>query len=212
MKIGILVDASFSMQKRKQQTVDGFAEYLNGLSQGKTKGKRILLRTFNGKDGALTIDRFVKPKKCVGLTPINYKPAGLTPLFDAVVDMINDLSEAADESEKVVMVIMTDGEENYSVQHKDPKALSEMIESKKAGGNWTVLYLGADFDAWKGQDSMGLSAASQGNSMSYDTRDTKRVMRTMAAGTISLEGSERGATESFWKDAQESEQAKGKKS
>jgi hypothetical protein len=90
--------------------------------------------------------------------PIRLVPRGLTSLFDAVGKTITAVQERQakdDAGNKPIIMIVTDGCENNSVEWKaDPvKALCE----KCTADGWQFLYLGADVDAFAGAAAFGIS-------------------------------------------------------
>jgi hypothetical protein len=81
-------------------------------------------------------------------------PRGDTPLLDAVVRLAA-VAEARG-SEKTVVVIMTDGEENASSEVTKDGARAAIERLQKRG--WQVVYLGADFDAFDQAGRVGVGA------------------------------------------------------
>ncbi len=96
------------------------------------------------------------------LTPETYSPSGNTSLLDAIGQSITTLgSKLASLAEterpsKVIVVIMTDGEENSS-KHWNRSTVSEMISHQKNTYNWEFLFLGANQDAIQVGTSLGVA-------------------------------------------------------
>lgn len=93
-----------------------------------------------------------------------YSPHGLTALYDAVGQAIdevgkwlNDMKEE-DRPEKNLIVIMTDGGENNSTDYSASK-VKEMIKHQEDKYNWTFVYMGSD-----------LKDASDANTLGFKTR------------------------------------------
>lgn len=86
------------------------------------------------------------------VTPYEYKAAGTTALYDAIGTAIDD----HEHKKNVIMVIVTDGEENYSCNY-DRSTITKMIELKKITG-WQFIYL-----------SSGLEVSSQGSQLGFTT-------------------------------------------
>jgi len=94
-----------------------------------------------------------------------YAPRGSTALLDAVgltvssvrqrIDLV-DISERPDD---VVIIIMTDGEENSSKEWKLDRIQDLLKEAEEQDG-WDVLYVGAGREAFNGGRSLGLQSAS----------------------------------------------------
>lgn len=84
-------------------------------------------------------------------------PRGMTPLFDAISRTIS-LAEA-DNPEKAVIVIMTDGQENASreVTREGARAALDRAEAR----GWEVVFLGAEFANFDDADGVGVAQTKQ---------------------------------------------------
>jgi hypothetical protein len=78
----------------------------------------------------------------------------MTPLFDAIARLIS-MAEA-DNPEKAVIVIMTDGEENASREVTKTGVKAALDRAEKRG--WEVVFLGAEFANFSDADAVGISA------------------------------------------------------
>jgi uncharacterized protein YegL len=96
-------------------------------------------------------------------------PAGMTPLFDAAANVMDRALER--NSERTVIVILTDGQENASKEYTQAKIKDKvkLLEAKK----WEVIFLGANFDVASYTTGSGLSATKMRN---FDLNNT--VQRT----------------------------------
>ncbi len=99
--------------------------------------------------------------------------------------------EQSSEYDKVVFVIMTDGEENSSKEFSRDK-IFKLIDEKKGLGNWTFAFLGADQDAYA---AIGISA---GNTLSYDGVKTKAAFGNLTEATSGAATSEEPASTDFF--------------
>lgn len=94
--------------------------------------------------------------------PTSYA-GGMTALLDAIGHTINrmgnrySLMEEKDRPSKVILVIMTDGHENNSIQF-DRDAIAQMIKHQEEVYSWDVLYLGANQDAILEASTFGISS------------------------------------------------------
>ena len=74
----------------------------------------------------------------------------MTALYDAIAHTVvqTDRQLQADrrETEKVLVVVMTDGLENSSTDY-DAHAIAELVRSYEQRPNWTFVYLGAGHDS-----------------------------------------------------------------
>ena len=91
------------------------------------------------------------------VTDKDASPRGMTPLLDALIRIIA-LADA-DNPQKAVIVVMTDGQENASkeVTHAGVKAALERVKAK----GWEVIFLGANFDNISDASSVGVAAGKQ---------------------------------------------------
>lgn len=114
----------------------------------------------------------------------SYHANGMTALYDAIglaVDTFRDIPELTkEENHSALVVVVTDGEENYSVNFKgEPgrKRLKSLIEELEATGKWTFTFLGAGQDVMKtAVEEMSFNI---GNSMGFKaTMDGYNVANT----------------------------------
>lgn len=119
----------------------------------------VTLAVFDAQDGLQfdVLRENVAPGAWDVVTSDEVSPRGMTPLFDAIGQIVS-LAEA-DAPEKAVIVIMTDGEENSSreMTRDGAKAALDRIEQK----GWEVVFLGADFGKFDDADAVGVSASKQ---------------------------------------------------
>lgn len=87
------------------------------------------------------------PNQTPLLTMNQYEPNGSTALLDAIGLQINLMKEVIQPGDDVVMVILTDGQENAS-QYFNFKQISNSINELKTTERWTFSFMGADIDAW----------------------------------------------------------------
>ena len=180
-EIILVLDKSGSMWSVKEDTIGGVNQYIE--DQKKLPGEAIFtFITFNTRsntDLQGVLLESVKP-----LTNETYAPAGGTALFDAVnmaiADTIERHSKLKDEETpgKVMLVVLTDGDENSSTEVRDVKKIAEMVAEREKAG-WEVAFLGADLANWNQMGSgMGFSKMS-GMSKS----DMKTNMKKMSGHT-----------------------------
>ena len=160
-EIGIVLDKSGSMGIIREDTIGGFNVFIE--EQKKEKGSaNITLINFN--------DKLEHVYKCEDiqnvseLTLKNYAPTGWTAMYDGIgvmLDTLNaDIEKRDDKNkpEKVIVVIITDGMENYSKEYNS-KQIKEKIENFKSK-DWDFIYLGANQDAFAESRNMGISKSS----------------------------------------------------
>ena len=153
-----ILDRSGSMGGLESDTINGF----NGMiARQKAEGKQVNVTTVLFDDEVEIIhDRFpieiIEP-----LTTKEYFVRGCTALLDAVgaaIDKINNVQKHLPEAHKagkVIFVITTDGLENSSERYTYEQ-IRRMISAKKECG-WEFLFLGANIDAGKEAEKIGIA-------------------------------------------------------
>lgn len=111
------------------------------------------------------------------LTEKEYQPGGTTALLDAVGTTIDRMgrrfSERTVPPEKVIVAIITDGEENSSREYTAAQ-VRQRVEHQTNNYGWEFIYLGANQDAWAVAASYGIDP---GSTYSWDN--------STSAGTVS---------------------------
>lgn len=135
MNVYILLDRSASMQNQWTEALGS----INGYVKELPKDTNVHLAAF---DHDYVVMRNTTVKKWKPINSDELQPRGNTRLFDAAARIMQRAID--DNSEKTVIVVMTDGEENSSQNFKqaDVKALANVMDSKK----WELVFLGANFD------------------------------------------------------------------
>lgn len=143
-----VIDKSGSMGSRTNDVIGGFNNFLKDQKKIKD-GSYLSLYLFDD-----TIKRIHHNKDLQEIQPLNdstYKAGGGTALLDAVGTAISD----AGDYKKVILVVITDGEENTSKSFRRDQ-IKNMITSKEESG-WQITYLGAGVDAFGDAASTGFA-------------------------------------------------------
>lgn len=182
--IAVVLDETGSMLVVKAATISSYNEYVRNLRADKNNaGSRFALTRFNTARTATEgpVDLGVAPL----LTDASYQPASMTDLYDAIGKTIMRLDAEAP-SGPVIVVILTDGEENSSKEYTR-EAIQKLITEREATGRWTFVYLGANQNAWQVGQSIGVKG---GNAMTYagTALGTMVAMRSAAAATSGITG------------------------
>lgn len=144
-----ILDRSGSMTGLESDTIGGFNSMLK--KQKEEEGECIITTVLFDHEVELLHDRIdiraVRP-----LTKQDYTVRGSTALLDAIGKTIHKIGNAekntAEEyrAEKVMVVIITDGEENSS-RFYSLREVKHMIERQKEHYGWEFIFLGANIDA-----------------------------------------------------------------
>lgn len=155
-EIVVVLDRSGSMGSIANATVEGFNKFL--AEQQNADGEAFI--TLVQFDTVYELKYKSVPVKNAQylVNGASYVPRGGTALLDAIGKTIEDLDTDRD----VVFAIITDGEENASTTYKR-EAIFKMIETLTSEG-WKFIFLGANQDAIRAGNSIGISSM---QSMTY---------------------------------------------
>lgn len=173
-KAAILVlDRSGSMKSILDNTIAGLNSYLEGV-----KAEPDLLFTMITFDtiGTDVVRRRVPIAEIPAFTNDDLVPRGGTPLIDALAIAIESAKETYKDDDRVVIVTMTDGQENASTGHTRDQ-LHAMIKERSAVG-WQFVFLGASIDAYRAARQYGISGQS---TMSYDSASLSGNINTYSS-------------------------------
>ena len=160
--ITIILDRSGSMGTISEDAIAGFNRFID--DQSAQPGEvRLTLVQFD--DRIEILHDAISLADVPPLTQDTFKPRGATALHDAIGKSIRQAKTrlaALPEAERpahVIFAIITDGYENASHEF-DRQLVADMIRHQRAQGDWRFLFFGANQDAVKEADSLGIDAAS----------------------------------------------------
>ena len=160
----ILLDRTGSMSDIWDEalgSVNAYAAAVGKVEDGEADDLEtsVTLAVFDHQEGFQfdVLRKDVQPDAWTTVTNDEVSPRGMTPLFDAINRTIT-MAEA-DNPEKAVIVIMTDGHENSSreVTRQGAKAALDRAEAR----GWEVVFLGAEFASFGDADAVGVSSNKQ---------------------------------------------------
>ena len=188
--ICLILDRSGSMAGRENDVIGGVNSFLD--EQKKLPDPASIAFVRFDTEATERFRPMASLAECKPLTVDEYKPRGGTPLLDAIGKTIVQLDGdwKTEQPERAILVIVTDGEENSSVEYTKAK-IKEMIQARQDSGKWAIIYLGANVDAFHEAGSMGIAMA---NSAGY--QNTAMGTKTMYAAASNAVGMMRatGAT------------------
>lgn len=210
--ITIVLDRSGSMESIRDDIIGGFNIFLK--KQQDMGAATLTLVQFDTEDSYEVIHSFKAIASIPRLDAATYVPRGGTPLLDAMGRTITNLDGwlnsqgEADRPEQIVVVFITDGQENSSREYH-LEQVRKMIDGKKKAG-WQFVFLSADLDAVHESAAMGVCHR---QSMSFDKNQmgTRAVFsslsdkicsyRSMEAKEVVFSPEDRAAQESESKRA-----------
>lgn len=185
-EIAFILDRSGSMQSIAETAVTGFNELLTRQQEEHAQTPvRMSLILFNTEYEALFCS--VPAPEILRLDMKTYAPDGGTALLDAIGRTIDETGARlasipeADRPGKVIIAILTDGEENSS-RNFTWAQISERIKHQREVYKWEFLFLGANQDAIATAAKMNIAA---GDSSTFFQRD-QSVTSAMRATSKSL--------------------------
>ena len=184
-----VLDRSGSMSSVAQAAIDGFNEFLG--SQKKLKDKATMsgvLFSDPDKIEALFEGKTLDVKDVPELTMEKFRPDGWTALCDAIGKSVNNYkaTEAGKAGkEKVLVLIITDGAENKSIEF-NKKDIFDLITYQKKQ-NWQFIFLCSTEDAFKVGADFGVAA---GNTFKFENSNlgNKKLYNKVAKATANYRG------------------------
>jgi uncharacterized protein YegL len=164
--ISILLDRSGSMTSIANDTIGGFNSFIR--EQKALDGKATLSLATFASDYTLIHD-FVDLQSVPELTSLSYRTNGNTALLYSASNLITSVGQKLaalpeeDRPSRVLNVLITDGEENYSHHFGTEYNLAkikEMIEHQTNKYSWLFVFIGSSgIDAFSNAKSLGMYAS-----------------------------------------------------
>ena len=188
-----ILDKSGSMGGLEADTIGGYNSMI--AKQQALEDECLITTVLFDNNYELLHDR-IDIKVVNAITGKDYQVGGTTALLDALGRTIHKIGNAhkysVDEyrTEKVMFVIITDGEENSSQEYTTEK-IKAMIEHQKTKYGWEFIFLGANIDAVETAENFGIAqdravdylADSEGTQLNY-TIIAQAVTTFRKAGTV----------------------------
>ncbi len=155
-----ILDKSGSMGGLEADTIGGYNAMLE--KQKAVEGECHLTTVLFDNNYELLHDR-IDIKAVSQITEKEYQVGGSTALLDAIGRTISKIGNAqkhtADDyrAEKVMFIIITDGEENSSREYSAQR-IRQTIERQKTRYGWEFVFLGANIDAVEAAGRFGISS------------------------------------------------------
>lgn len=164
-EIVAIVDRSSSMAPLAKETILGFNGFL--AAQKKEPGEAVFtLATFS--DTYSLVHNAVPLQEVPNLNNSTYNPAGWTALLDAIGNTVNTVGarlasmKEEDRPSKILVLIMTDGEENRSTNF-NRHHIVDLISHQRDKYSWEFVFIGANQDAITAGANIGIQATNSYN-------------------------------------------------
>lgn len=160
LKIIFVIDESGSMQGTESDVIGGFNSFIE-KQKTKSYGKvDVTLYKFNNETSRIFNN--LPLEKIRPLDNTDYSPGGLTALYDTIGIAINQADKHSSilkqkyKPDMVIMVIITDGQENASREYS-AHTVKQLIEKHEKSESWQFIYLGADLSSFSDADDLGIT-------------------------------------------------------
>ena len=164
--IAVILDKSGSMHSLASDTIGNFNKFL--AEQKAFPGEAVFtLAAFNSEHDL--VHDFIPINDVPNLNETTYSPSGGTALLDSLgktIDAVGKKLSAMpeeDRASKVIVLVITDGQENSSTDYTDAQVKS-MVEHQQSKYSWEFMFFGASMDQIAAGHALGVS---KGNTMGY---------------------------------------------
>lgn len=161
--VNFIQDRSGSMQSVWNETLNGFKKFVDDLRDNAAKDDVEYLFSLTVFDTQVETPLVAVPIASVETDIlVKHGPRGSTALYDAVGATIKATDDNRHGAEKIIVVVVTDGQENSSREWKKD-TLHQAIDSHLAAGDWTFTYLGTQPETWDDASAIGVGLGSIAN-------------------------------------------------
>ncbi len=184
--VNFIQDRSGSMQSVWAETLSGFKAFVEEL-RGKSRPDGVeYLFSLTVFDTLVETPIIAKPIAEVDVDVLKqHGPRGSTALYDAVGTTVKNTEDNRHGAEKIIVVIVTDGQENSSREWTKDK-LHQAVEAKLTAGDWTFTYLGTQPETWADAQAFGIAA---GATVTYTPTMAQQAYHATASAVRSLSAS-----------------------
>jgi hypothetical protein len=189
-----ILDSSGSMASIMKDSIGGFNEFLKQQKALPDKAT-ITVALFDDPHHYQLLYDNVDIKQAEELTNLVWFPRGMTGLYDALGKTINTdrakiKSLGKEAPAKVLVCIVTDGEENASLEYKGEagrERIKSLIKECESNDNWNFIYLACGQDAFQIGAQFGMS---RGNTITYSAtpQGVHHMSQTLNSASVSYRG------------------------
>lgn len=156
--IVVILDRSGSMASIRNDMIGGFNQFLSEQKKVPGKATMSLVRFDHEYE---PIYREVPLVEAPDLTPENFVPRGNTALYDAIGRTLVTLMESREKTpasipDKTLILLITDGEENASLEYTHDR-VKELLEECKTKRGWDFVFMGSTEQSLKDAKNLGIN-------------------------------------------------------
>lgn len=182
----LVLDESGSMVHLTKDTIGGVNNFMDSFKQDHGDEVLFSFYTFDSaydKIPVRTVYSHTPIQKVEHISSKTYRPAGGTPLYDAVGQAIRDMRKEAKDGELVIFAILTDGAENSSREYNAAGIKQDIQALEKKG--WKFSFLGVGLDAFSAYQNMGASLINSFN-LGASGQAISNTYGAMAANSVTM--------------------------
>jgi hypothetical protein len=161
----LVLDESSSMDMVWDVTISSVNEFLQSQRRARIDELFVTLTKFSDARKVKTVYHNLPIADVPDLSRHSYIPSGGTALYDGVHEAMAKAEQDTGIGDRILIVVVTDGEENASREVTGPQ-LRRNVQERQDRGNWTFVFLAANIDALHAGQTMGFQ---DGNVDSYTT-------------------------------------------
>ena len=173
--LGTLIDRSGSMDEMNPvETVNAINQVISEQSE---QGDITYFGGSFDSHYTMFIDGAKSPIRKITVKDI--EPRGITALYSAMGNFINDISEKAPVGVRVVIVVLTDGMNNSHPDSWTSSNIRSLVTDKREKDNWEFIFMGANQDAILVGEDLGVPKNSS-VTFSYSSQGVQSALRCMS--------------------------------
>jgi hypothetical protein len=176
-KIVIVLDSSSSMSSISTNMLASLNALIKEQQSITEKPTTFTLIKF--ADNVTTIRENEPLERIRPLSDEDYIPSGMTALYDGIGYAINRFRNERD----VLMVIITDGQENASKKF-NKTYVTDKINEKKKYSNWEYIYLSSDLDTFEQGNTLGFAPTDYTTNIQLDCNNMAGFMKDNVSAAI----------------------------
>lgn len=193
----MVLDESSSMDYIKEQAISAFNEQIKSVKEN-TNGIEVVVDLVKFSSEVSVVFENQKIDTVQELTKETYNPNTMTSMYDGVgkaIELLKARPDINDPSVTVLMLIISDGQENTSRIWTAPK-VAEQIKTLQATGKWTFTYAGANQDLSVISQTLNIpigntsafaaTAAGMNTNNSLRTKSTRELYTNYSLGSRSV--------------------------
>lgn len=184
-EIVVVLDRSGSMVPIRKDMEGGFDSFID--EQRKLPGScSVTLVQFDSE-----YELVYQGKPLADVPRLVLEPRGATALLEAIYKTIDSTGERLrllpdeERPERVLFVVITDGEENASNEFYSRARVLEMVKRQTEVYSWQFVFFGSDQDAIAVARNMGIHVATN---FAANSRGTAQAMNSLNVGTSNYRG------------------------